>query len=77
MELFRAFSKYPIWRLIFAFHLNHKRTLPKPNQCKKKIEKILKTLKIMFKNLLLIHHIGLFHHFGLIIQNTILILVAG
>jgi hypothetical protein len=58
----------PIFHKIFV--------LLTPNEGKRKIEKLLETLKIMLKNLILIRHFGSIHHFCLIRQNMLTIYVA-
>jgi hypothetical protein len=50
--------------------------LPTPNECKKKIEKMLDALKVMPKNPISVRHFGSNHHFWLIWQNMHLIHVA-
>jgi hypothetical protein len=37
--------------------------LLRPNECKKKIEKMLDSLRVTSKNLILIRHFGLHRHF--------------
>jgi hypothetical protein len=51
---------------------------PTANECEKVNEKVLKSLKVMLKNLIINGHLGLLiHHFGLIRQNMSLNIVAG
>jgi hypothetical protein len=84
----KSFSKNPRWRLKRFFyssrHLGffeklffHKIcVLQRPNECKKMIEKMMDSLRVTSKNLILIRHFGSNRHFWLIWQDMLLIHVA-
>jgi hypothetical protein len=83
----KSLSKNPRWRLEWKIVLSaildfwktffHKIcVLPAPNECKKKIEKMLDFLRVMTKNLILIRHFGPNRHFWHIWQKMLLIYVA-
>jgi hypothetical protein len=71
----KSFLKNPRWRLerktrlsrylgFFEKLFSHKIcVLTIPNECKKKIEKMLDTQRVMSKNLIFIRHFGSHRHF--------------